>query len=133
MDSSDLFIMLAGVLMVGSLVFLNIKKITDDIDVKGMQNNQNEKENHTYERFCDFIVLELTKIKDGNEDFDEKIDDFIRQIKHIRNMNTNSSKSVWSQKIAEILMKIDEWLRTSNKELLADALRNKLKDEFSKL
>lgn len=128
MDSNDLFLMLAGVLLVGSLVFLNIQKISDEI------NKENAEElNNGYVRFCDFIILELAKIKCDDESFDEKIDDFIREIKHIRNMNTNSKNDIFSQKIAAVMIRVDEFLKEQNKELLANALKTKLKDEFYKL
>lgn len=128
MDSSDLFLMLAGVLLVGSLVFLNIQKISDEI------NQENKKEaNNSYIKFCDFITLELAKIKCDDESFDEKIDDFIREIKHIKSMNVNSQKGIFSQKIAAVMLRVDEYLKEQNKELLAQSLKNKLKDEFYKL
>ena len=128
MDSSDLFLMLAGVLLVGSLVFLNIQKISNEMD------KQNKKEvDNSYEKFCDFIIDELSKIKCNDEIFDEKIDDFIREIKHIKSMNVNSKKGVWSQKIAAVMLRVDEFLKEQNKDLLANALKTKLKDEFYKL
>lgn len=127
MDSTDLFVMLAGAVMVGSLIYLNINKIAQNIDI------QEENKSAKFENFCSFVIFELSSIKNDEEEFSEKIEDFIRELKHISQMNSNSDESVWSQKIAALLFKVDEYLRAQNKELLADALQRKLKDEFSKI
>lgn len=127
MDSTDLFVMLAGAVMVGSLVYLNINKIAQNIDI------QEENKSAKFENFCSFVIFELSSIKNEDEEFSEKIEDFIRELKHISRVNTNSDESVWSQQIAALLFKVDEYLRAQNKELLADALQKKLKDEFSKI
>lgn len=125
MESTDLFIMLAGVLVVSSLIYLNVQKIDLNKEAKQERNDK-------FERFCGFVSTELLALKNGDESFDEKIDDFVRELRHIVNMNANANEKQWSQKIAEFLLKVDEYLRGSNKELIATALQNKLKTEFAK-
>lgn len=137
MDSSNLFMMLAAVILVSSLIYFNINKISDEIDDKeskkgfGKQNKSSG-----FGHFCDLAIREIDLIADDestDESLKESLGDFSRELRHIAKMNTNSTQEVWSQKIADVLIRLDALLRSRGKDMLADALQHKLKTEFSKI
>ena len=97
----------------------------------GKQNKSAE-----FEHFCDLATREIELIADDEntaESLKESLGDFSRELRHIAKMNTNSSEQVWSQKIADVLIRLDSLLRSQGKDMLADALQHKLKSEFSKI
>ncbi|MDD7703976.1 hypothetical protein [Campylobacter sp.] len=137
MDSSNLFMMLAAVILVSSLIYFNINKISDEIDEKENKNGfGKQNKNPEFEHFCDLAIREIELIADDEntaESLKESLGDFSRELRHIAKMNTNSSEQVWSQKIADVLIRLDSLLRSQGKDMLADALQHKLKSEFSKI
>lgn len=137
MDSSNLFMMLAAVILVSSLIYFNINKISDEIDEKESKNGFGKQNKSTeFEHFCDLAIREIELITDDEntaESLKESLGDFSRELRHIAKMNTNSSEQVWSQKIADVLIRLDSLLRSQGKDMLADALQHKLKSEFSKI
>lgn len=137
MDSSNLFMMLAAVILVSSLIYFNINKISDEIDEKENKNGfGKQNKSAEFEHFCDLAIREIELIVDDEntaESLKESLGDFSRELRHIAKMNTNSSEQVWSQKIADVLIRLDSLLRSQGKGMLADALQHKLKSEFSKI
>lgn len=137
MDSSNLFMMLAAVILVSSLIYFNINKITDEsFDKEPNEGFGAQNKSKGFEHFCDLAIRELDLIAEdesSSESLKEALGDFSRELRHIAKMNTNSSEQVWSQKIADVLIRLDTMLRKEDKDMLADALQHKLKAEFSKI
>lgn len=115
------------------IMYIQIKKLTKKID-------SNPNDISVYINFCDAISRELTALKSNflNEDslnliskseFDEKIDDFIKELEFIKTMNANrQDSSVWENALFTFLDKIDKFIseNTKNGEKNADELRNRL-------
>lgn len=137
MDSSNLFMMLAAVILVSSLIYFNINKISNEIDEKeSIKGFDEQNKSAGFEHFCDLAIREIELIADdesADESLKESLGDFSRELRHIAKMNTNSTQEVWSQKIADVLIRLDALLRSRGKDMLADALQHKLKAEFSKI
>lgn len=141
MEFSSLILMILAVSVVAAILGHNIKQITKAIDNQAINESQNSPK-HGFINFCDIIIneldtLKMLKIKSNlnQDEILEKIDDLSREIKFIKRMNQNSDNETWGEKLGEFLHKLDDFVSScfERGEDLADELRAKLKDEFSKI
>lgn len=136
----NLALMITIALAVAIVMYIQINKLTQKID-----NNPNNM--LSYGDFCDAICNELTSLKETflddkslnlitKKQFDEKIDDFIREIKFIQTMNANRQNSeIWENSLFNFLDKVDKFIseNTKNGQENADELRNKLMISYKKI
>lgn len=115
------------------IMYVQIKKLTKKIDT-------DPNDMSVYINFCDTISKELTALKSNflqddslnlitKSEFDEKIDDFIKELEFTKTMNINRNDSkIWESALFSFLDKIDKFITTNTKdgEKNADELRNKL-------
>lgn len=141
MEFSSLILMVLAASVVAAILGHNIKQITKAIDNQAINESQNSPK-HGFTNFCDIIIneldtLKMLKIKSNlnQDEILEKIDDLSREIKFIKRMNQNSDNETWGEKLGEFLHKLDDFVSScfERGEDLADELRAKLKDEFSKI
>lgn len=125
--------------MVAIVMYIQINKLTRKID-------SDPNDISVYQNFCDAIFHELDSLKErfSNDEnlnliskskFDEKIDNFIKELKFIQTMNANREDSkIWESSLFEFLDKIDKFIsqNTKNGETNADELRNKLMLSYQK-
>lgn len=142
MEFSSLILMILAVIVVAAILQYNIKQITKTIDNQDINNESQNSPKHGFTHFCDIIIneldaLKMLKIKSNlnQDEILEKIDDLSREIKFIKRMNQNSDNETWNEKLGEFLHKLDDFVSScfDRGDDLADELRAKLKDEFSKI
>lgn len=136
----NLALMITIALAVAIVMYIQINKLTQKID-------SNPNNMLSYGNFCDAICNELASLKEtflDNESlnlitkkqFDEKIDDFIKEIKFIQTMNANRQNSeIWENSLFNFLDKVDKFIseNTKNGQENADELRDKLMISYKKI
>ncbi len=131
--------MITIAIMVAIVMYIQINKLTKKID-------EDPNDTNMYNKFCEAINNELMGFKEqflndeslnliSKSEFDEKIDDFIKELKFIQTMNTNRKDSkIWENSLFTFLDKIDKFISTNTKngEKNADRLRNNLMLTYKK-
>ncbi|MDO5046310.1 hypothetical protein [Campylobacter sp.] len=139
-------------LAVGAILYMQIQKITKNIDENGTLAN-NSPENlkqisvDKYKKFCELINNELRELKNMalyddalkskelKDNFLENLSEMSKKLAFIETMNANKDSQKWEAELFEILSKLDELIEANFKdgERVSDEIRDRLQNEFSKI
>lgn len=126
MNENEVVMMVLWALVIGVIIYSNIKKLTSKLDAKSTNFTH-------YLDFCDDIIRELDTIKCSSEAQKDEILSLKNEIKHIASINANiKSEDIWEDKLFTFLTKLDESLneKFENGKELGDKIRSELQDKF---
>lgn len=144
--------MIVVCIAVGAILYMQIQKVTKNIDDKGiLANNSDEKIKEIsvkrYKEFCDLINSELRELKnmalyddmlksdDLKDKFLESLSLMSKKLTFIETMNTARTSEKWESELFEILSTLDSLVEQNFKdgERISDEIRGRLQDKFARL
>ncbi|MGG7073385.1 hypothetical protein U5B43_03855 [Campylobacter sp. 9BO] len=143
-------LMLLVVVAVGFALYMQIQKITQNIDANEALNGQNygnfteQDDIEKYKAFCDKIDQKIREFRallddeliEGKKDgFLEKLSQISKKLIFIQTMNNNSSKEKWENELFLLLVQIEESINFGVKDAqnAIENMRNDLKQSFENL
>ncbi|QKG29429.1 hypothetical protein [Campylobacter sp. RM16187] len=150
MDTFSMMIVVS--LAVAIILYMQIQKITKNIDQNGTLAN-NSPENlrqisvQKYKEFCELINNELRELKNMalyddmlkdaelKDGFLQSLSEMSKKLAFIETMNTARNPDKWESELFEVLTRLDELVEANFKdgERVSDEIRDRLGAEFSKL
>ncbi|MGG7048152.1 MULTISPECIES: hypothetical protein [unclassified Campylobacter] len=143
-------LMLLVVVAVGFALYMQIQKMTQNIDANEALNGQNygnfteQDDSEKYKAFCDKIDQKIRELRvllddeliEGKKDgFLEKLSQISKKLIFVQTMNNNSSKEKWENELFLLLVQIEESINFGVKDAqnAIENMRNDLKQSFENL